>query len=292
MDLGGRPLRVFFDIEEVFIMTPAAITHSNNMNERRVLLNFVEYGTADSLVIQGPPDWYMAPKGWYMLGVLDDNGVPSIMKWLQVTDEGEHIVANGETHIFAGTCTLDRDVTVEAGGHLIVAEKTVVEAKDPDGGSDGPEIIVRGTITADGGTAPSNKIRFTYDADDSTAWTGLTFDLLGQARAGYGYWLAEEPISQLKNVEIDAADIGIRIAGKTAPNLEQVSFSAIATGHDILLDSTDVFVPAGWDNVAGSGQGLGTPRGLWDLDGHSTSSLETPRRPVRTRVDTTRARWI
>lgn len=180
----------------------------------------------------------------------------------------DNSVASGDTMTWFGNVFLEDDFVVESGGTLIVEAGTRVFA---DRAADDPvEVLVQGQILADGGTSAADQIVFSSwasDHEDTTAWSGLAFDLVGAEHAGYGYWLAEEPISELKNVKVEGADYGLRIANAIAPNLENIEFDDIKSGFEVLLDSCDVFIPAGHDSVAGSGQGLGSPRGRWDVEG-------------------------
>jgi hypothetical protein len=63
------------DIAKVVLIRPGAVTHSVNMEQRYVALNF-EAGP-DSLTVQAPANPNLAPSGYYMLFIVSSDGVPS-----------------------------------------------------------------------------------------------------------------------------------------------------------------------------------------------------------------------
>jgi hypothetical protein len=77
------------------LVAPSATTHGNDMNQRLVpLRSKVKKVTSKrgkrrgykGLEVKTPPSAGVAPPGYYMLFVLNDKGVPSIAKWVQLTD--------------------------------------------------------------------------------------------------------------------------------------------------------------------------------------------------------------
>jgi hypothetical protein len=52
------------------------VTHAFNQNQRFVPVNFQQ--TAGGLTIQPPANANLAPPGYYMLFLVDTNGVPSV----------------------------------------------------------------------------------------------------------------------------------------------------------------------------------------------------------------------
>ena len=63
------------DIAKVVLIKPAAVTHSVNMEQRYLELNF--QAGANSLTAQVPANRNLAPPGYYMLFIVDSDGVPS-----------------------------------------------------------------------------------------------------------------------------------------------------------------------------------------------------------------------
>jgi hypothetical protein len=64
-------------------MAPGAVTHSTNMTQRHVELAIEATGPG-GLSLRAPDHGDLAPPGYYMLFVLDDAGVPSVARWVQL----------------------------------------------------------------------------------------------------------------------------------------------------------------------------------------------------------------
>lgn len=69
-------------ITKVSLIRPSAVTHSFNMDQRYVPLSFTVSGS--TLTIQEPENANMAPPGYYMLFIVNDQGVPSIASWVKL----------------------------------------------------------------------------------------------------------------------------------------------------------------------------------------------------------------
>jgi hypothetical protein len=69
-------------ISSAVLVAPAAVTHAFDENARRVPLTFSP--TAGGLTVQAPANGDVAPPGWYMLFLVDSNGVPSVATWVRV----------------------------------------------------------------------------------------------------------------------------------------------------------------------------------------------------------------
>jgi hypothetical protein len=65
------------------LVRPAAVTHSSDSNQRLVRLGLTP--TASGISVSVPVQRNITPPGWYMLFVVDANGVPSVAKWVHVT---------------------------------------------------------------------------------------------------------------------------------------------------------------------------------------------------------------
>ena len=77
-----QPVKVSKTIASASLLRPAAVTHSSDPNQRLVDLPLTVTGGAVSLNVTSNPN--LAPPGWYMLTVVDANGVPSLAKWIHV----------------------------------------------------------------------------------------------------------------------------------------------------------------------------------------------------------------
>jgi hypothetical protein len=69
-------------ISRVALVKPAAVTHSNNFDQRYVDCTFTSSG--GTLRVTSPPNANHAPPGWYMLFLVNSTGVPSVASWVQV----------------------------------------------------------------------------------------------------------------------------------------------------------------------------------------------------------------
>lgn len=70
------------NITKVALIRPSATTHADDMDQRYVPLSFTQ-GTG-SLSITAPVNANSAPPGFYMLVIVNSNGVPSKMRFLQL----------------------------------------------------------------------------------------------------------------------------------------------------------------------------------------------------------------
>jgi hypothetical protein len=69
-------------ITRVVLMRPGSVTHQTDTDQRSVSLNFTA-GTG-SLNAQSPANGNLAPRGHYMLFIVNRDGVPSVARWLRV----------------------------------------------------------------------------------------------------------------------------------------------------------------------------------------------------------------
>ncbi|WP_067496194.1 galactose oxidase early set domain-containing protein [Actinoplanes sp. TFC3] len=65
------------------LVRPSAVTHVLDVDQRSVALDITPKG-GDTLGLSIPKTRGIAPSGWYMLFLLDGNGVPSVARWVQV----------------------------------------------------------------------------------------------------------------------------------------------------------------------------------------------------------------
>ncbi len=70
------------DIAEVVLVRPSTVTHGVNFDQRSVSLPSSAGATA--LEVGAPPSPTHAPPGWYMMFLVDDEGVPSVASWVRV----------------------------------------------------------------------------------------------------------------------------------------------------------------------------------------------------------------
>jgi hypothetical protein len=70
-------------IARAALLRPGAVTHSFNHNQRYVGLT-IAGTTAGSVTLQAPPNSAVAPPGYYLLFLLNDQGVPSVAPFIQL----------------------------------------------------------------------------------------------------------------------------------------------------------------------------------------------------------------
>lgn len=70
------------DIDKVHLIRLSSVTHAFNMDQRINRLNFTQ--TDGGLQIAAPSDANKTPPGYYMLFILNDAGVPSVAKMVQI----------------------------------------------------------------------------------------------------------------------------------------------------------------------------------------------------------------
>lgn len=70
-------------ISKVVLVTPGATTHANDMHQRLIALSFTAMAGGVSTAVSAGAG--AAPPGYYMLFVLNTQGVPSVAKWVRLT---------------------------------------------------------------------------------------------------------------------------------------------------------------------------------------------------------------
>ncbi len=76
--VGGDPA----DVSEAWLMRPGAVTHAVDMSQQAIGLDVTRQ--ADGITMTSPLNATVAPPGYYMLFVLDGDGVPSVASWIRV----------------------------------------------------------------------------------------------------------------------------------------------------------------------------------------------------------------
>ncbi|GGO84762.1 galactose oxidase early set domain-containing protein [Wenjunlia tyrosinilytica] len=69
------------DVKRAVLLAPTTATHSVNTSQRHIELRIKNVGSGQ-LELQAPPSSAAAPPGYYMLFLLNEEGVPSVAKWL------------------------------------------------------------------------------------------------------------------------------------------------------------------------------------------------------------------
>jgi hypothetical protein len=71
-------------VSRAVLMAPAATTHGNDMNQRHVELQVSNTVGGAGINVVSPPDGRVAPPGYYMLFLLNQQGVPSVARWIRL----------------------------------------------------------------------------------------------------------------------------------------------------------------------------------------------------------------
>lgn len=73
------------EIEKVVLVRPMAVTHHTDSEQRVLEMEFTRNGNALKVIAPGGPDpHYIAPRGYYMLFILNAKGVPSEAKFIHL----------------------------------------------------------------------------------------------------------------------------------------------------------------------------------------------------------------
>jgi hypothetical protein len=77
-------------VSRVVLIRSGSTTHSFDMNQRYVEMPFLVKATSSypnfELEVTGPASGFVAPPGYYLLFVIDANGLPSEGRWVRVMD--------------------------------------------------------------------------------------------------------------------------------------------------------------------------------------------------------------
>jgi hypothetical protein len=103
------------NIASAVLVKDGAVTHAFNMDQRLVGLTFTPGSGA--LTVTGPPSGNIAPPGYYMLFLIDNAGVPSIAKFVQVSKAPTDVPPTGTiTTPAASTVTINQGQSVTFAG--------------------------------------------------------------------------------------------------------------------------------------------------------------------------------
>ncbi|MFE0642874.1 galactose oxidase-like domain-containing protein [Streptomyces sp. NPDC058877] len=87
LDRNGRATFTTEDagrIVKARLMRPSAVTHTTDVEQRSIALGLTKGSDGVTLTVDVPDDRTLVPPGWYMLFVVDRDGVPSEAQWIQV----------------------------------------------------------------------------------------------------------------------------------------------------------------------------------------------------------------
>ncbi|HEX3355033.1 MAG TPA: IPT/TIG domain-containing protein [Terriglobales bacterium] len=161
------------NISSVVLIRDGAVTHSFGIDQRMVGMLFTP--GSGSLTVTAPPTANIAPPGYYMLFILNNNGVPSVAKFVQLTAGGGGNPAPTLSGVSpaSGTTAGGTAVTVSGTGFLAGATLTF-------GGNAATNVTVNSgtSITA---TTPAhsagavNVVVTNTDSQNATLSQGFTY---------------------------------------------------------------------------------------------------------------------
>ena len=71
-------------VDRAVLMSPGATTHAFDMHQRHVELQVADKLAGQGLNVTSPPSDAAAPPGYYMLFLLNEDGVPSVASWVKI----------------------------------------------------------------------------------------------------------------------------------------------------------------------------------------------------------------
>jgi hypothetical protein len=175
-------------IRKVALVRLGAVTHSDNMEQRYVPLSYT--AGASSLTATAPANANIAPPGYYMLFIIDANGVPSVASMVNVQAANSLPAvtltqpANGATFAAPATVNLaatasDTDGTVSKveffNGATKLGEDTTSPYSFSWSGVDAGSYTLTARATDDrGGTTTSNSATITVTAGNAPPTVSIT----------------------------------------------------------------------------------------------------------------------
>jgi hypothetical protein len=232
------------NITKAALAAPAAVTHGVDMNQRMLQLPVQQRTGCVSVTAPAGPN--AAPPGWYMLFLLNDQGVPSIAKWVQVQG-GAPLTDCGDTAPPPDTVA------------------PTVAIADPTGGTVAGTIHIHATASDDRGVvgvrfAFMNDVGDTTQLGDDTAspyeatWNTTNvpngqYTIKATARDASGKATTSSAPVTVGNTDVTAPAVSVTapLAGATVTKVIAVSANAAdASGISQVqfkVDDTDIEVP-------------------------------------------------
>jgi hypothetical protein len=196
------------NVKRAALVAPGAVTHGVDMNQRVLMLD-VEQGD-NCVSVTAPDDAEAAPPGFYMLFLLNDQGVPSIAKFVRVIQGGA-----------LGGCTVETqppDTTAP-----------VVDIESPTGGTVAGVVDVRAKATDARGVT---SVRFQaqgLNVEDTTPSYATTWSTLALTN-GVQYTITATARDAAGNVGTDTVTVTVQNSDVTPP---AVSITSPAAGAHV-----------------------------------------------------------
>ncbi len=151
------------DIASVVLIRNAASTHSMGMDQRMVGMSFS--AGSGLLTVTAPPNGNIAPPGYYMLFILDSNGVPSVSSSVLLNNSSSPAPTVSSISPNSGTTSGGTAVTIAGTGFqsgakvtlggtsatgVTVVSSTKITATTPSKSAGGADVVVTNTDTQSG----------------------------------------------------------------------------------------------------------------------------------------------
>jgi hypothetical protein len=147
------------NIASVALIRNGANTHAFDMDQRMLSLSFTK--SSGALTVTAPPNANIAPPGYYMLFIVDTNGVPAVARFVQVSANPSNQLPRGTINSPAG------DVSISAGQSVNFAGS----GTDPDGSVSAYRWIFPGGSPATSASATPGNVTF---STSGTYYVSLT----------------------------------------------------------------------------------------------------------------------
>ena len=253
-------------IRKVALVRLGAVTHSNNMEQRYIPLLFAAGGT--SLTAVAPANANIAPPGFYMLFVVDANGVPSVARMVSIQGDSPPSVT----------------LTQPTNGAILTAPATVnlaAAATDSDGTVAKVEFFSGTTKLGEDLTAPYS---FTWSgvAPGTYALTARAVDDLGGAGTSPASTITVRAANSPPTASITSPTDGTTFTAPATVNLAAAASDSDGTVAKVEFFSgttklgEDPTAPYSftWSGVAAGSYAL-TARATDDLGASTTSTAST-----------------
>jgi hypothetical protein len=195
------------NVKRAALIAPGAVTHGVDMNQRVLMLD-VQQGD-DCVSVTAPDSPEAAPPGYYMLFLLNDQGVPSIAKFVRV-DEGGALGG-------CGVAPPPADVTAP-----------VVDIQTPVGGTVAGVVDVRATASDARGVAGVRFQAQGLNVEDTTPYYATTWNTLSLAN-NTQYTITATARDAAGNTGTDSVTVTVQNVVAQPPNVRITSPAANST---------------------------------------------------------------
>ena len=137
------------DVTKATLMAPSAVTHAVDMNQRFVALQVSRHDGCVDLV--APANGKVAPSGWYMLFLLNAQGVPSVAKWVKLQSGAPASQCDSPP---LDTTPPSVSLTAPSGGGSLSGQVTLTASASDNVGVTDVQFKVDGSVVGDDGSSP------------------------------------------------------------------------------------------------------------------------------------------